>query len=164
MVILYNCCTMHNSTHSVHKRLWKVWRDRLLHLWPCCYVPSPPLSGANCQPFPPPVGPGPLASKMAPFSPGSTHTPFPLSVTIHVYVLLYMSEYSTCKYIDSYNICFKRGPQCSVNSAITGILISVISALIGILSSVNSALLGILILVNFCVHFRNSALTGAMPC
>jgi hypothetical protein len=81
MVILYNCCTMHNSTHSVHKRLLKLWRVHLLHLWPCRYVPSPPLSGANCQPFPPPGGPGPPASKMAPFSPGSTHTPFPLSVT-----------------------------------------------------------------------------------
>jgi hypothetical protein len=81
MVILCNCCTTHNSTHSVHNRLLKLWRVRLLHLWPCCYVPSPPLSGANPQPFPPPGGPGPPASKMASFSPGSTHTPFPLSVT-----------------------------------------------------------------------------------
>jgi hypothetical protein len=76
------CCTMHNSTHSVHKRLLKLWLIRLLDLWPRRYVPSPPLSGANCQPFPPPGGPGPPASKMAPFSPGSTHTPSPLSVTI----------------------------------------------------------------------------------
>jgi hypothetical protein len=82
MIILYNWCTMHNSTHSVHKRLLKLWQDRLLHLWPCCYVPSPPLSGVNCQPFPPPGGPGHPASKMASFSPGSTHTPFPLSVTL----------------------------------------------------------------------------------
>ncbi len=82
MVILYNCCTMHKSTHSVHNRLLKSWRVRLLHQWPCCYVPSPPLSGANCRPSPPPGGPGPPVSKMAPFSPGSTHTPFSLSVTI----------------------------------------------------------------------------------
>ncbi len=82
MVILYNYYTMHNSTHSVHKRLLKVWRARLLHPWPSCYVSSPPLSEANCQPFPPPGGPGPPASNMAPFAPGSTHTPSPLSVTI----------------------------------------------------------------------------------
>jgi hypothetical protein len=82
MVKLCNCCTMHNSTHSVHKRLLKVWRARLLCLWPCCYVPSPLLSGANCQPFPPPGGPGPPASKVASFSPGSTHTPSPLSITV----------------------------------------------------------------------------------
>ncbi len=83
MVILYNCCTMHKSTHSVHNRLLKPWRVRHLHQCPCCYVPSPPLSGANCRPFPFLGGPGPpgLVSKMAPFSPGSTHTPFPLSVT-----------------------------------------------------------------------------------
>ncbi len=37
MGILYNCYTMHNSTHSVHKRLLKVWRARLLRLWPSCY-------------------------------------------------------------------------------------------------------------------------------
>jgi hypothetical protein len=59
MVIQYNCYTMHNSTHSVHKRLLKVWRARLLHLWPSCYASSPPLSAANCQPFSPPGGPGP---------------------------------------------------------------------------------------------------------
>jgi hypothetical protein len=81
MVILHNCCTMHKSTHSVHNRLLKPWRVHLLHQWPCCYVPSPPLSGANCWPFPLSGGPGPPVSKMAPFSPGSTHTPFPLSVT-----------------------------------------------------------------------------------
>ncbi len=72
---------------SAQKRLLKVWRARLLHIWPCRYVPPPPLSGANCQPFPPPGGPGPPASKMASFSPGSTHTPSPLSVTLHNYWL-----------------------------------------------------------------------------
>ncbi len=82
MVILYNCCTMHSSTHSAHNCLLKLWRVRLLPQWPCCYVPSPPLSGANCRPFPLSGGPGPLVSKMAPFSPGSTHTPSPLSVTL----------------------------------------------------------------------------------
>jgi hypothetical protein len=76
MIILYNCCTMHNSTHSVHKRLLRLWRDRLLHLWPCRYVPSPPLSGASCQPIPPPGRPGPPASKMASFS-QDPHTPPP---------------------------------------------------------------------------------------
>ncbi len=81
MIILYNCCTKHNNTHSVHNRLLKLWRVRLLPQWPCCYVPSPPLSGANCCPFPLSVGPGPPVSKMAPFSPGSTHTPSPLSAT-----------------------------------------------------------------------------------
>jgi hypothetical protein len=82
MVILYNCCTKHNSTHFVHKRLLKLWPVRLLHLWPCRYVSLPPLSGVNCHPFPPPGGPGPLDPKMAPYSPGSTHTPSPLSVTL----------------------------------------------------------------------------------
>ncbi len=81
MVILYNCCTMHNNTHSVHNRLLKLWRVRLLPQWPCCYVPSPPLSGANRRPFPLSGGPGPPVSKMAPFSPGSTYTPSPLSAT-----------------------------------------------------------------------------------
>ncbi len=81
MVKPYDCYTMHNSTHSVHKRLLKVWRARLLRLWPSCYVSSPPLSEANCQHFPPPGGPGPPASKMYPFSTGSTHTPCPPSVT-----------------------------------------------------------------------------------
>jgi hypothetical protein len=81
MFILYNCCTMHNNTHSVHNRLLKLWQVRLLPQWPCCYVPSPPLSGANCRPFPHSGGPGPPVSKMAPFSPGFTHTPSPLSAT-----------------------------------------------------------------------------------
>jgi hypothetical protein len=72
---------MHSNTHSVHNRLLKLWRVRLLPQWPCCYVPSPPLSRANCRPFPFSGGPGPPASKMAPFSPGSTHTPSPMSAT-----------------------------------------------------------------------------------
>jgi hypothetical protein len=88
MVILYNCCTMHNSTHSVHKHLLKVWRARLLCFWPSLYVSSPPLSEANCQPFPPPGGPGPPASKMAPFSPGFTHTPSPPSFTVQSEALI----------------------------------------------------------------------------
>ncbi len=73
---------MHNNTHSVHHRPLKLWRVRLLPQWPCCYIPSPPLSGANCRPFPLSGGPGPPVSKMAPFSPGSTHTPSPLSATL----------------------------------------------------------------------------------
>ncbi len=81
MIILYNCYTTYNNTHSVHKRLLKMWRARLLRLWPSRYVYPPPLSEANCPPFPSPGGPGPPASKMASFSPGSTHTPSPLSVT-----------------------------------------------------------------------------------
>jgi hypothetical protein len=87
MVILYNCCTRHNNTHSVHKRLLKLWRVRLLFQWPCCYVPPPLLSGANCRPFPLSGGPGPPVSKMAPFSLGSTHTPSPLSATTTTSIL-----------------------------------------------------------------------------
>ncbi len=45
------------------------------------YVYPPPLSEANCPPFPPPGRPGPPATKMAPFSPGSTHTLSTLFVT-----------------------------------------------------------------------------------
>ncbi len=82
MIILYNCCTMHNNTYSVHHRLLKLWRVSLLPQWPCCYVPSPPLYGANCRPFPFSGGPGPLVSKIAPLSPGFTHTPSPLSATL----------------------------------------------------------------------------------
>jgi hypothetical protein len=50
-----------------------------------CTVYPPPLSDANCPPFPPPGGPGPLAppaSKMASISPGSTHIPSTPSVTV----------------------------------------------------------------------------------
>jgi hypothetical protein len=73
---------MHNNTHSVHKRLFVMWRARLPCFEPFRYVYPPPLSEANCPPFPPPGGPGPPASKMAPFSPGSTHTPSIPSVTV----------------------------------------------------------------------------------
>ncbi len=82
MVILYNCCTMHNNTHSVHNRLLKMWWARLPRPWPSQYVYPPPLSADNCPPFPSPGGPGPPASKMVSFSPGSTHTPSPPSITI----------------------------------------------------------------------------------
>ncbi len=81
MFILYNCYTMHNNTHSVHKCLLKMWRARLLRPWPSRYVYPPPLSDTNCPPFPSPGGPGPPFSKMASFSPGSTHTLSPPSVT-----------------------------------------------------------------------------------
>jgi hypothetical protein len=81
MVILYNCYTMQNSTHSVHKRLLKVWRACLLHLWPSCYVSSPPLSEANCQPFPPPGGPG------RPPSPPSVTLPVSCSSWVHPFML-----------------------------------------------------------------------------
>jgi hypothetical protein len=73
-IILYNCYTMHNSTHSVHKRLWKVWRVCLLRLWPSCYVSSPPLSEANCQPFPLLAGRAPRLPRWLPF-PQDPHTP-----------------------------------------------------------------------------------------
>ncbi len=82
MVVLYNCYTMHNNTHSVHKRLLKMWRDCILRLWPSRCVYPPPLSEANCPAFPPPGGPGPPASKMASFSPGSTHAPSSQFVTV----------------------------------------------------------------------------------
>ncbi len=73
---------MHNNTHSVHKCLLVMWRARLLCLEPFRYVCPPPLSEANCPPFPPPGGPGPPVTKMAPFSPRSTHTPTAPSVTV----------------------------------------------------------------------------------
>ncbi len=76
-----NYYTVHNNTHSVHKRLLVMWRARLLCLDAFRYVYPPPLSEANCLPFPPLGGPGPPATKMAPFSPGSTHTLSTLSVT-----------------------------------------------------------------------------------
>ncbi len=78
---------MHNNTHSVYNRLLKLWRVRLLPQWPCCYVPSPPLSGANCRPFHHSRGPGPPVPKMDPFSPGSTHTSSPLSATVDMCVV-----------------------------------------------------------------------------
>jgi hypothetical protein len=71
-------------TLTVHKRLLKMWRARLLCLWPARCVYRPPLSEANCPPLSPPGRPGPPASKMPSFSPGSTHTPSTLSVTLSV--------------------------------------------------------------------------------
>jgi hypothetical protein len=50
-------------------------------------VYPPPLSDASCLPFPPPGGPGPLtppACKAASISPGSTHIPSIMSVTLTV--------------------------------------------------------------------------------
>ncbi len=77
-----NYYTMHNNTHSVHKRHLVLWRAHLLCSEASCYVCPPPLSYANCPPFPPHGRLGPPASKMAPISPGSTHTPSTPSVTI----------------------------------------------------------------------------------
>ncbi len=77
-----NYYTMHNDTHSVHKRRLVLWRACLLCSEASRYVYPPPLSDVNCPLFPPPGGPGPLASKMAPISPGSTHTPSTPSVTV----------------------------------------------------------------------------------
>jgi hypothetical protein len=71
--------------YSVHKRGLVLWRAHPLCSKAFCTVYPPPLSDANCPPFPPPGGPGPPtspASKMAPISPGSTHTLFPPSVTV----------------------------------------------------------------------------------
>ncbi len=79
-----NYYTMHNDTHSVHKRSLVLWRARPLCLEASRYVYPPPLSDANCPPFPPPGGPGPPAPKMVPISPGSTHTPSAPSVTIRM--------------------------------------------------------------------------------
>jgi hypothetical protein len=84
-VVINAQCTMHSDTYSVHKRGLVLWRARLLCPEAFCDVYPPPLSDANCPPFPPPGGPGPLtppASKMASLSPGSTHIPSTLSVTI----------------------------------------------------------------------------------
>jgi hypothetical protein len=88
---------MHNNTHSVHKRLLVMWRARLLCFEPFHYVYPPPLSEANCLPFPPPGGPGPPASKMAPFPPGSTHTPpyRPLHILLPVPIVSASSILST---------------------------------------------------------------------
>ncbi len=78
MVILYNCYTMHNNTHSVHKHLLKMWRARLLRLWPSCCVSPPPLSEANCQPLPPPGGPGPPFFQDGSFFPRIQTHPLPI--------------------------------------------------------------------------------------
>jgi hypothetical protein len=77
-----NYYTMHNDTYSVHKRGLVLWRARLAYFEASRYVYPPPLSDANCPPFSPPGGPGPLASKMASISLGSTHIPSALSFTI----------------------------------------------------------------------------------
>ncbi len=58
-----NCYTMHNNTHSVHKRLLVMWRARLLCFEPSRYVYPPPLSEANCPPFPPSWWAGPPGSQ-----------------------------------------------------------------------------------------------------
>ncbi len=78
-----NYYTMHNNTHSVHERRLVMWQARLLCFESFRYVYPPPMSEANCPPFPPPGGPGHPAPKMAPISPGSTNTPSTLSVTGH---------------------------------------------------------------------------------
>ncbi len=70
--------------YSVHKRSLVLWRARLLRSVASFNVYPPPLSDANCPPFSPPGGPGPLASpvcRAAPMSPGSTHIPI-LSITV----------------------------------------------------------------------------------
>jgi hypothetical protein len=77
-----NYYTMHNDTHSVHKRGLVFWRACLLSLDASRYVYPPPPSDANCPPFLLPGGPGPPAPKIAPISPGSTHTPSVPFVTI----------------------------------------------------------------------------------
>ncbi len=77
----------HNDTYSVHKLGLVLWWARLLCSEAFCNFYPPPLSDANCSPFPAPGGPGPRlppASKMAPISPGSTHTPSTLSVTMAI--------------------------------------------------------------------------------
>ncbi len=51
-------------------------------------VYPPPLSDANCLPFPPPGRQGPLAPlacRAASISPGSIHIPYILSVTLSTY-------------------------------------------------------------------------------
>jgi hypothetical protein len=75
----YKCSNyyiMHNNTHSGHKRLLVMWRARLLCFEAFCYVYPPPLSEANCPPFPPPGKPGPRLPRWLPF-PQDPHTPSP---------------------------------------------------------------------------------------
>jgi hypothetical protein len=66
---------MHISTHSVHNRILKPWRGRLLCVFSSRHVSSPPLSRLNWCSLTPVGGPGPPIPKMA-FPPtGSAHTP-----------------------------------------------------------------------------------------
>ncbi len=84
MVMLYNCCTMHNNTHSVHNRLLKPWWGRLLCPQSSCLVFPPPLSGLNWCSLSPLGGPGPPTPKVASPFPGSAHTPSPGFRTVNI--------------------------------------------------------------------------------
>jgi hypothetical protein len=64
---------MHINTHSVHKRRLVMRRAHLLCLEAFCYFYPPPLSEANCPPFPPPGGPAPRLPRWLPF-PQDPHT------------------------------------------------------------------------------------------
>jgi hypothetical protein len=101
---------MHNNTHSVRKRILSMWRARLLCFEPFRYVYPPPLSEANCPPFPPPGGLGPPASKMAPFSPGSTHIPPTLSVTLTISLVFLGEVIARLKVEDN---LYYSSPKCS---------------------------------------------------
>jgi hypothetical protein len=61
--------------HSVHDRILKPWRGRLLSAFSSYHVFSPPLSGLNWRSLTPTGGPGLFTSKMATLSTGSAHTP-----------------------------------------------------------------------------------------
>ncbi len=69
---------MHNDTYSVHKRGLVLWQAHLLCFEASRDVYPPPLSDANCPPFPPPGGPGPLtppALRWLPFPQGPHTSP-----------------------------------------------------------------------------------------
>ncbi len=67
---------MHVNTHSVHNRILKPWRGRLLCVFSSRHVFSPPLSRLNWHSLTPTGGPGPSTPKMASLPTGSSHTPF----------------------------------------------------------------------------------------
>jgi hypothetical protein len=56
---------MHVNTHSVHNRIPKPWRGRLLRVFSSCHVFPPPLSGLNWRSLTPTGGPSPSTPKMA---------------------------------------------------------------------------------------------------
>jgi hypothetical protein len=71
-----NFYTMPSDTHSANKRRLVLWRARLLHSESSRYVYPPPLSDANCPPFPPLKGRVPRLPRWLPF-PQDPHTPPP---------------------------------------------------------------------------------------
>ncbi len=72
MDMLYNCCTMHNNTHSVHNVMEQSSLSSVISL----HLPSL-LSGLNWCSLSPLGGLGPPTPKVASPFPGSVQTPSP---------------------------------------------------------------------------------------